>query len=345
MASKSAGKSYQISDTLYLNEGSLGKESKKKVAATPPSTNHIGVIDCSGSMSSELPRIREQVKARLPKLMRKGDTFSLIWFSGRGQCGVLLKAEPIADLTDLLEVNKAIDRWLQPIGMTGFVEPIREVAKLVTDVRKKNSNPFSLWFMSDGCDNQWSQMEILNALAGVEVSSATFVEYGYYADRPLLTKMAERLGGQLIFAENFDKYQPQFESAIQKKVSGCAWAKIYVGHGAVSDFSFALKDGDLMTYAVEGGASLVPEDLGKIFTISTGPEFEVEEDLRAGDVRMTTTRCWSTLQTSSTQRSEGLASTRTSASRRKRLRSSRRWLLRNQQRSWLRTANSSMNSL
>lgn len=260
--------SHQVSDSLFLVRQEVGKKAPAKPAEVP--VNHVAVIDCSGSMSSDLPKIREQIKKRIPKLLGDKDTLSIIWFSGRGQFGALLEAEPVSTLADLQEVNKAVDRWLRPVGLTGFKEPMEEAAALVARVGKKNKNPFALFFMSDGCDNQWSRQEILKATEKTAggLASATFVEYGYYADRPLLTAMAEKAGGSLIFSEDFDRYVPLFESAIQRKVSGAPRVEISVPGDVVGGFAFSMRDGELLSFEVAGGKAHVPEDLPEVWFLA-----------------------------------------------------------------------------
>ncbi len=262
--------SYQVNDKLYLVQHAISK------AGPPPkvvevSTNWIAVLDCSGSMYGELPKIREQLKKRLPKLLKEKDTISLVWFSGRGECGTLLEAEPVSTLADLKEVNAAIDRWIKPIGLTGFKEPLEEVSKLIDRVAKKTKGSvFSLFFMSDGCDNQWARADILKAVekAAGGLASATFVEYGYYADRPLLTAMAEKAGGQLIFAEDFDKYAPTFEAVMQRKVSGAPRIEVKIPGDTVGGFAFSMAEGELTTYGIEAGTLHVPEDTAAIWYLS-----------------------------------------------------------------------------
>jgi len=261
--------SHKVSDSLYLVRQEVGKGAPKKPVETP--VNHVAVIDCSGSMCSDLPRIREQLKKKLPKMLKEKDTISIVWFSGRGQFGTLLEAEPVATLADLKDVNAAIDRWLKTVGMTGFKEPIEEAAALVARVAKKlPGSAFSLFFMSDGCDNQWPRQDLLKAVekAAGSFSSSTFVEYGYYADRPLLTAMAEKAGGSLIFADDFDKYAPLFEAAMQKTLSGAPRAEIQVKADTVGGFAWALVAGDLVTFSVEGGKAHVPEDLAEVWYLS-----------------------------------------------------------------------------
>lgn len=262
--------SYEINPNLFLVRQLIGSTTPTKPAEQP--VNHIAVIDCSGSMAGDLPQIREQLKTRLPKLLKDGDTFSLIWFSGRGQFGALLEAEPVATLTDLQDVNHAIDRWLRPVGMTGFVEPLAEIEHLVLRVSKKNKNPFALFFMSDGCDNQWDRGKVLATVQASArlLASATFVEYGFYADRPLLAAMAAKAGGQHIFAEQFDKYKPLFEAKMQtREISGKRIA-VKIEGDPIGGFVFSLdsKARELTTFEMNAGGITAPDDLAEFWYLS-----------------------------------------------------------------------------
>ena len=69
--------SIKIADKLFLIKLTLDQVEAKPVESP---TNHIVVIDCSGSMCGQLPQIREQLKRKLPKLIGPEDTLSLIWF-------------------------------------------------------------------------------------------------------------------------------------------------------------------------------------------------------------------------------------------------------------------------
>lgn len=236
----------------------------------PTRTNHVLVIDCSGSMSYDLPRIRDQVKAKLPKILAVEDTVSIIWFSGRGECGVLLEGEKVASLTDLQTVNAAVDRWLKPVGLTGFKEPLQLAIDVSARLRSKHGGAVSLFFMSDGCDNQWSRLENLSVagLLGTSVDSATFVEYGYYADRQLLAAMAEKCGGSTIFAQDFDQYAPSFEAAM-KKTSSPAKVSVPIGSDPVGGFAFALYDDDLLAFAIDSNHQVqVPADVDRVFYLT-----------------------------------------------------------------------------
>jgi hypothetical protein len=264
--------SYKLNNDLYLVQREAPKKKVAKKVAVQ--VNHVVVIDCSGSMYWDLPQIREQLKRKVPKMLGQDDTLSIIWFSGRGQFGTLLEAEPVATLSDLQDINRAIDRWLRPVGLTGFKEPLEEADRLADRIQKKaKGSIFSLFMMSDGHDNTWNRSQILAVAEKLPLkySSATFVEYGYYADRPLLARMAEKTGGCLIFAEDFDRYAPTFEGALQKKLSGAPRTELNISGDVVGGFAYALFDGDLLTFSVEAGKVLVPQDLPEIWYISPVP--------------------------------------------------------------------------
>lgn len=272
--------SHKVADGMFLVVQQLNlTEAEEKPVEVP--VNHIVVIDCSGSMWGEIPQIKDQLKKKVPKLLGELDTLTLIWFSGRGEYGTLLEAEPVSTLVDLQDVNKMIDRWLRPIGLTGFKEPLQEVSAVISRVSKKNKNPFSLFFMSDGCDNQWARKDILDEAEKTAsgLSSATFVEYGYYADRPMLTAMAEKSGGSLIFAKDFDSYSPMFEDSIQKKISGAPRVEVSVAGDPVGGFSFTLVDNEFFSFEVSDDVSRVPKDLNSICYLSPTSVGELGDDV------------------------------------------------------------------
>lgn len=278
--------SHKISDKLYLVHQSLPVAKATKEVPSP--TNHIVVIDCSGSMYGSLDSIRTQLKKKLPKLLAEEDTLSIVWFSGKGEFGTLIENEPVSTLADLKDVEKAIDRWLKTVGLTGFKEPLMEVEKLIGKIGKaRPGSVFSLFFMSDGCDNQWPKADILKACesAAKGLASATFVEYGYYADRPLLTQMAEKAGGSLIFAEDFDTYQPAFEAAMAKKILGGKRVEVEIKGDPIGGFVYSLADNDLVTFAVQGGKVLVPEGLQTLWYVTPSAVGDVSavSDARKAD--------------------------------------------------------------
>jgi len=271
---------YKIADKLFLIHHTLS--GAPKTPAPPGNANHLAIFDVSGSMYGELPKVRAQMKNKLASLLSPGDTFSAIWFSGKKEFGVLLEAVDVRDVKSVDTIQKSIDKWLQPRGLTGFKEPLEEASELVERVSKKNKHPFSLFFQSDGHDNQWSKAEILKAVetAGKKVSAATFVEYGYYADRQLLAAMADKIGGAHIFAEDFDAYDPVFERVMKRKVPSAPKKTVKLDKGAdpIGGFAFAAHEGDLLTFEAAAGEANVPEDLSDLFYLSSSLPKGVKEE-------------------------------------------------------------------
>jgi hypothetical protein len=262
--------SFKVAAGLFLVRQQIDTKAPAKPAKVP--TNHILVIDCSGSMSGDLPQIRAQLKKKLPKMLDETDTISIIWFSGTGQHGVLLENEPVATLTDLKTVEAAIDRWLRPQGLTAFEGPLSESANVITRIQKaRPGSVFSLIFMSDGCDNcSRNRTDIFKAVEKTAggLAAATFVEYGYYADRPLLTAMAEKAGGSLIFAESFDKFEPMVEAVLQKKCVGGKRVEVQVKGDAIGGFVWEESAGDLITYGLTDSKASVPEHTGVVYYLA-----------------------------------------------------------------------------
>ena len=271
--------SYKINDKLYIN--SLAVPASEAAKPVETDSNHLICIDCSGSMTSELPLIREQLKTKLKTMVKENDTVSIVWFSGRGEFGTLIEGEKIATLSDLKTVNAQIDRWLKPIGLTGFKEPMLEVALLAGRLAAKYpGNAASLLFMSDGCDNTWNKADILAAVdkAAEGLAAAAFIEYGYYADRPLLTAMAERAGGTLVHASDFDKYEATLVDVLARRQLVGKKVEVKLPNlDFIGGIAFSLSGRDVNTYAIDGGKVQVSEGTGAVWFLSpTGKGDTVE---------------------------------------------------------------------
>jgi hypothetical protein len=256
--------------------------------AEPNPINHIAVIDVSGSMSSDLPRIRSALKNKVLNLVKEKDTLSIVWFSGKGQFGTLLEAFNINTLQDLKAVHAAIDTSLRPVGLTGFVEPLQEVVSLVGRVSANRPNTdFAMFFMTDGQDNCWDNAKILQAAqdAGAVVASTTYVEYGWGCNRTLLAKMAEKAGGELLFSDGFDDYEVNLAKTIQfGKTLGSKKVSVQLKNNLTQDYAFAIVDGSIMTFAIESNPQLesdkgvtVPADLVEFYTFEKKVTYEQNE--------------------------------------------------------------------
>jgi hypothetical protein len=72
--------------------------------------NFVFVVDVSGSMSGSLSKMRTHLKNNLAQFICDDDTISIIYFSGKGECGTIFTGLNIKDNQDLLYANKAIDK-------------------------------------------------------------------------------------------------------------------------------------------------------------------------------------------------------------------------------------------
>ena len=229
--------------------------------------NRIFVIDCSGSMYRELSQIRTQMKNKIPQFTNIGDTVSIIWFSSRNQFGTLQEGLEINSVTDFTGMNAAIDKYLRDVGCTGFKDPLDEVRRVSEKLKNKYPGSVShMFFMTDGYDNEWTQTEIINATENLATTldTATFVEYGWCCNRSLITKMAESIGANVMFAKSFDEYDGVFVKNVSKRITSSKKKEVDLGDSTL-DFAFAKKGDEIFSFAVTNGKITVPEDIGEIY--------------------------------------------------------------------------------
>ena len=232
--------------------------------AKPAPTNHIFVADVSYSMYGVLPKIRNHLKNNLAKLVKPLDTVSIIYFSNKGQCGSVFVGQEINSISDLTDINISIDRFLKPIGCTGFVEPLKKSAEIAAELAADNGNLNSLIFMTDGYDNEWKTSEILDACSALPAvfSDITFLEYGWNCNRKLLEQMAEATNAIHTFTENYEQYETAFEEVITSAKA----TRIEVN---VGDATHALYvDGSrVVTVNAAAGVALIPEHINRIWAV------------------------------------------------------------------------------
>ena len=111
----------KLDENYYLVSQKVNSNVTVEVAKK---TNHIFVVDVSGSMSGDLPLIRTQLKNKLSNLMKEGDTISIVWFSGNRDAGILKEEVEVKSLKTLSDLHDAIDKWLRPVGLTAFQKPL-----------------------------------------------------------------------------------------------------------------------------------------------------------------------------------------------------------------------------
>ena len=243
--------------------------STQKVTPVKLPVEHIALIDVSGSMSYDLPELRRHLKNKLPTLVGENDTITLIWFSGTNQFGVLQEGVPVRTLSDMSALNAAIDRFLQPICLTGFVQPLAEVVNVVGRLKSKRKDSLiNVLFMTDGYENQNPQRSVLEISEKLSeyVDAATIIEFGWNCNRPLLTKMAEAMGANLIFSEHLSDYQASFESELTKTIGGGKKVAVKLNETATLGYAYTIDgNGHLVTYSVNAqNEVLVPESTSAV---------------------------------------------------------------------------------
>lgn len=201
---------------LKLNKGlfftnQVIKPEAQKEKVIEVNTHHIFVIDCSGSMSGELNRIRTDLHNKISTILKPNDSTTILWFSGKNEFGVVIEDYVINGPVSLQKLKETVDKYLRPQGLTAFKQPLEEVKNVVERVSKAKSGYLhSLFFLTDGCDNCWPQKDIINAVEKIKESlnAATIVEYGWYCNRELMSQMAQTLGGIHTVSQNFQDYEP-----------------------------------------------------------------------------------------------------------------------------------------
>ena len=111
------------------------------------------------------------------------------------------------------------------------------------------------------------------SLATGGIASSTFVEYGYYADRPMLAAMAERAGGQLIHANSFAAYEPALEQEIAKEIHVVSRVEVDVPAHSIGGIAFEMKNtGELVAHDTSSGKALVGIDVYRLWYLSEKPD-------------------------------------------------------------------------
>lgn len=226
------------------------------------SVHHIFVVDASGSMHHELPKIRRDIFNKISTLLKSNDSVTILWFSSKNEFGIITEDFRISSPVSLQNLKNVIERDLISRNMTAFKDPLIEVKRLIS--RVGNTSPgmvHSLFFLTDGVDNSYSDSQILEAVKQIkeDLVSATIVEYGYYCNRRLLNEMALEIGGVHVFSANFQDYEPYISDQFSQKIRS-ERKKVTVGqvHGGIL---FTKQNNDVLCYKVdENGEAFIDMD-------------------------------------------------------------------------------------
>lgn len=273
-------KSQKITANLALNSLLVNQVVTDELKV-PSGKNIVFACDVSGSMYGSLSQMRTQLKNRIPDVVGSEDTITIIWFSGRGQAGILKEGVKVKDLLDLQALNTAIDRFLQPVGLTAFLPPLQLLEQVIANL-SSNQKDFAFTFLSDGYNNDSVWSDVISQLEKLDkkLATSTFIEYGYYADSSALTQMAEIVGGEKVFAKDFDSYRENFDKILGKKTA----EKHVVDISSIKDrltyqFFYTINDDESINiYSCKGKDSLlIPSDVDKLYFYTQYKPKEAEE--------------------------------------------------------------------
>lgn len=185
---------------LYLNEQfvTVEPQAETKVRAA---VNHIWLVDRSGSMSRELPRLIEDLKLRHRELNTQ-DTLSFGYFSSEGMYRFVFKGLKLTCEEDHNKLDQELNKYKQSLSLTCFSEILQDSLSVIEELSWISTN-FALWLFTDGypvvSDYPKEVMNIGTALGKLEcrLTSAQFIGYGDYYNRELLAQMAAEVGGEL----------------------------------------------------------------------------------------------------------------------------------------------------
>ena len=239
--------------------------SKSKSSST--GTNHVLIVDISGSMYSCIVKLREELKNRIAATLNPNDCLSIIWFSGKNEAGFVLKDFTVENASSLSVCHTAIDKWLRPICLTAFDKPLI-LAKEVAQPNRSNS----LTFFSDGANNDAKESDVLKALVEIKdlYASFEFISFGTYADERLLAKMAQLVGG----SQSMQQGVINLAETIEKRLSVAAAPRIEVSAPSGCTHLFGFDGDSLIIYPVENGKAFISST-----TIHTLPIIKGHEHL------------------------------------------------------------------
>lgn len=239
--------------------------------------NHYLCVDVSGSMYNTLPKIRSHLKNRMSLLVKPQDTVTLIYFSGKGQSGVIFEGQPIKTITDLTAIHSAIDRHLTPIGMTAFIDPLDQAIASCHRVSQLNNNSNSLSFMTDGYDNSYTSAAILDKARVLPqvFTQTTILEYGWNCNRELLSKIAQLSGAVHVFSEDYQVLQPAVETVFTQEAR--VLREIHVSGESVIYFA----ESAFVVVPVNNGVAAIPDDVTDVYIVETSMDVSEVSDTSA----------------------------------------------------------------
>lgn len=178
--------------------------------------HHILLLDRSGSMSSEINRLIDNVVS-VAKAIPDGDLISVVWFSSNDDYRTIIKGATYSDaLIPLLDSIRSTR------GCTCFSDPIKEVGLIIEETKPLCPN-ISVTLFTDGRPVvPWTTAQEIEkityhlGLINPHVLAFNTIGYGNWYNRELLVDMASGSQfGTFCHSSDIDEYMHIFEDNYQ----------------------------------------------------------------------------------------------------------------------------------
>lgn len=157
--------------------------------------HHIHVLDRSGSMSSSIVALMEDVKKTF-RAIPVGDYISVVWFSSEGENGVVIKGYKKTEDDDFTGIDKLVDSIKSTVGCTCFYQPM-DLVKSIVEEMKPMCPHYNVTLFTDGCsccnvspmeDYNRTHERIFNMKD--DIMALNTIGYSNYYDEKFLTDAA-----------------------------------------------------------------------------------------------------------------------------------------------------------
>lgn len=169
--------------------------------------HNIHIIDRSSSMYDNINSLIDKIEKSIDA-MEDEDIVSILWFSGKGEYGTIIKGA-----TKNTNIKKVLDNYRSTVGLTCFSEVLEEAEKVVKDLAPLCSN-CNISFFTDGCivteDNIKETEKVYDIIKRMKDNIISFntIGFGNYCDEKMLKSMSEISNyGKYTFSDNIHDYK------------------------------------------------------------------------------------------------------------------------------------------
>jgi hypothetical protein len=188
--------------------------------------HNVLLIDRSGSMGGEIDGLIDNIIVAINE-MREQDIISIIWFSGVGQNGFIVRSKGLYE-QDKKDIVALLNSKRSTVGATCFSETFAELRNLIEDESCVCKN-FNVLFFTDGQPVvSWGDTEEFARVGRIveeiksKILGITSIGYGFYYDVDFLKNVAETTTfGKYFHSKNINEYVDIFRNVyeIAKTVS------------------------------------------------------------------------------------------------------------------------------